>query len=59
MKRETLRVPDQQRLALKFLVDNGKYPSKSEAMRDALRDLLDGTEEYREAEKHVKREKNR
>jgi len=41
MKRVTLRVPDEQVDELDDHVDRGRYPNRSEAIRTAIRDLLD------------------
>jgi len=40
MKRITLRLPDQQIALLEELVRNGEFPTVSEAVRDAVRELL-------------------
>ena len=39
MNRITLRIPDEQREALETLVEAGRYPNRSEAIRAAIRDL--------------------
>ncbi len=41
MERVTLRLPKQQVELLNRLVLTGEYPSKSEAIRAAVRDLVD------------------
>ena len=40
MKRVTLRIPDAHVEDVDALVDAGEYPNRSEAVRDAVRDLL-------------------
>ena len=40
MSRLTVRLPDEQHDGLEALVDDGSYPTKSEAARDAIRRLL-------------------
>lgn len=41
MERVTVRIPDEQVDALEDLVEQGEYPTKSEAVREAIRDLFD------------------
>ncbi len=41
MERVTLRLPKQQVELLNTLVSAGEFPSKSEAIRAAVRDLVD------------------
>lgn len=41
MERVTLRLPKQQLELLNKLVSTGEFPSKSEAIRAAVRDLVD------------------
>ncbi|MDD1720829.1 MAG: ribbon-helix-helix domain-containing protein [Euryarchaeota archaeon] len=41
MERVTLRLPKQQLELLNKLVSAGEFPSKSEAIRAAVRDLVD------------------
>ncbi len=41
MERVTLRLPKQQVELLNTLVSTGEFPSKSEAIRAAVRDLVD------------------
>ncbi len=41
MERVTLRLPRQQLELLDNLVSEGEFPSKSEAIRAAVRDLVD------------------
>ncbi len=41
MQRVTMRIPDEQIGGLEDLVDAGEYPNRSEAVRAAVRDLLD------------------
>ena len=41
MDRVTLRIPEQQIEAVEQLVETGQYPNRSEAIRSAVRDLVD------------------
>lgn len=41
MKRVTLRLPEQQLKMIDMLVEYGEFPSASEAIRTAIRDLID------------------
>jgi len=41
MQRVTLRLPEQQLKMIDMLVDYGEFPSASEAIRTAIRDLID------------------
>ncbi|HTY14597.1 MAG TPA: ribbon-helix-helix domain-containing protein [Methanoregulaceae archaeon] len=41
MKRITLRLPEQQILLLEQMVDAGEFPTVSEAVRDAVRQLIE------------------
>lgn len=41
MHRVTLRIPKQQLDAIEAEVDAGRYPNQSEAIRDAIRRLLE------------------
>lgn len=41
MQRITLRLPEQQLKMIDFMVDHGEFPSASEAIRTAIRDLID------------------
>ena len=41
MQRITLRLPEQQINLLQQLVDSGEYPNVSEAVRAAVRDLVE------------------
>ena len=40
MDRVTLRIPEQQIQAVEELVETGRYPNRSEAIRSAVRDLV-------------------
>jgi len=40
MERVTLRIPKQQIDEVEQLVETGEYPNRSEAIRDAVRDLI-------------------
>jgi antitoxin ParD1/3/4 len=41
MQRVTLRLPEQQLRMIDMLVEYGEFPSASEAIRTAIRDLID------------------
>ena len=41
MKRITLRLPDQQTEMLQQMVEAGEFPTVSEAVRDAVRQLIE------------------
>ncbi len=41
MKRVTLRLPEQQLIMIDRFVELGEFPSASEAIRTAIRDLID------------------
>lgn len=44
MERVTLRIPKQQIEEVEQMVDRGKYPNRSEAIRSAVREMLDEQE---------------
>ncbi|HUW68534.1 MAG TPA: ribbon-helix-helix domain-containing protein, partial [Candidatus Nanoarchaeia archaeon] len=41
MERVTIRLPEQQLKMIDLMVDQGEFPSASEAIRAAIRDLID------------------
>lgn len=41
MQRVTIRLPEQQLKMIDIMVDQGEFPSASEAIRAAIRDLID------------------
>lgn len=41
MQRVTIRLPEQQLKMIDLMVDQGEFPSASEAIRTAIRDLID------------------
>ena len=41
MQRVTIRLPEQQLKMIDLMVDLGEFPSASEAIRTAIRDLID------------------
>ena len=56
MDRVTLRIPEQQIEAVEQLVETGQYPNRSEAIRSAVRTLVD--EEFEsETRRHQARRK--
>jgi len=44
MKRVTLRIPRQQVEEVEQLVETGEYPNRSEAIRSAVREMIDETD---------------
>ncbi|WP_336000280.1 ribbon-helix-helix domain-containing protein [Halorientalis halophila] len=48
MERVTLRIPKQQIEEVERMVDSGEYPNRSEAIRSAVRDMLNEQEDSRE-----------
>ncbi|GAA0662501.1 ribbon-helix-helix domain-containing protein [Natronoarchaeum mannanilyticum] len=49
MERVTLRIPKQQIEAVEQMVDTGQYPNRSEAIRAAVREMIDEQENGRES----------
>ena len=47
MERVTLRIPKQQIEEVEQMVDRGKYPNRSEAIRSAVREMIDEQEQER------------
>jgi len=45
MERVTLRIPRQQIEEVEQMVERGKYPNRSEAIRSAVREMLDDQQE--------------
>ncbi|WP_188978859.1 ribbon-helix-helix domain-containing protein [Halocalculus aciditolerans] len=41
MERVTLRIPKQQIEEVEQMVDSGKFPNRSEAIRSAVREMID------------------
>jgi antitoxin ParD1/3/4 len=41
MERVTLRIPEQQIDEVEQMVETGKFPNRSEAIRSAVREMLD------------------
>lgn len=56
MDRVTLRIPEQQIEAVEQLVETGQYPNRSEAIRSAVRELVED-EFGRDAHRHQARRK--
>ncbi|MFP4590849.1 MAG: ribbon-helix-helix domain-containing protein [Halobacteriales archaeon] len=44
MERVTLRIPEQQIDGVERLVESGEFPNRSEAIRSAVRELIDQKE---------------
>jgi Arc/MetJ-type ribon-helix-helix transcriptional regulator len=61
MERVTLRIPKQQIEEVERMVETGEYPNRSEAIRSAVREMLDehDTEQRRPSEKRQSRESQR
>ncbi|WP_299264484.1 ribbon-helix-helix domain-containing protein [Halorientalis sp.] len=55
MERVTLRIPKQQIEEVERLVDSGEYPNRSEAIRSAVRDMLNEQEGTRDSSDERKR----
>ncbi|MHC3438152.1 ribbon-helix-helix domain-containing protein [Natrialbaceae archaeon A-gly3] len=51
MERVTLRIPKQQVEEVERLVDSGEFPNRSEAIRSAVREMINEQEEGRQHEK--------
>ncbi|MGM0590796.1 MAG: ribbon-helix-helix domain-containing protein [Halobacteriota archaeon] len=48
MERVTLRIPKQQIEEVEQMVDSGEFPNRSEAIRSAVRDMLNEQTDSRE-----------
>ena len=55
MERVTLRIPKQQIEEVERMVETGEFPNRSEAIRSAVREMLNEQGETREAESAGKR----
>jgi Arc/MetJ-type ribon-helix-helix transcriptional regulator len=58
MERVTLRIPKQQIEEVERMVETGEYPNRSEAIRSAVREMLnehEGTGKERPSEKRKRR----
>ena len=58
MERVTLRIPEQQIEEVEEMVETGEFPNRSEAIRAAVRDMINehgGDERSRERERGRKR----
>ena len=49
MERVTLRIPKQQIEEVEQMVETGEYPNRSEAIRSAVREMLNEQSETRES----------
>ena len=49
MERVTLRIPKQQIEEVEHMVETGEYPNRSEAIRSAVREMLNEQSETRES----------
>jgi transcriptional regulator, CopG family len=61
MERVTLRIPKQQVEQVERMVETGEYPNRSEAIRSAVREMLDDhdAEQQRPSEKRKGRKDQR
>ena len=55
MERVTLRIPKQQIEEVEQMVDSGEFPNRSEAIRSAVREMLNDQPENRESSSAGKR----
>jgi Arc/MetJ-type ribon-helix-helix transcriptional regulator len=55
MERVTLRIPKQQIEEVEQMVDSGEFPNRSEAIRSAVREMLNEQPENRESSSASKR----
>ncbi|MES3518059.1 MAG: ribbon-helix-helix domain-containing protein [Natronomonas sp.] len=51
MERVTLRIPKQQIEEVERMVDTGEFPNRSEAIRAAVREMLNEQEEKRDQDR--------
>lgn len=51
MERVTLRIPKQQIEEVERMVDTGEFPNRSEAIRSAVREMINEQGESRDTEK--------
>jgi Arc/MetJ-type ribon-helix-helix transcriptional regulator len=49
MERVTLRIPKQQIEEVERMVETGEFPNRSEAIRSAVRDMLNEQDDSRES----------
>jgi Arc/MetJ-type ribon-helix-helix transcriptional regulator len=55
MERVTLRIPKQQIEEVEQMVETGEFPNRSEAIRSAVREMLNEQRENRESNNGTKR----
>jgi Arc/MetJ-type ribon-helix-helix transcriptional regulator len=55
MERVTLRIPKQQIEEVEQLVDTGEFPNRSEAIRSAVREMINEQKETESGEEREKR----
>ncbi|MFB6096554.1 MAG: ribbon-helix-helix domain-containing protein [Haloferacaceae archaeon] len=55
MERVTLRIPKQQIEEVEQMVDSGEFPNRSEAIRSAVREMLNEQTESRDTSRASKR----
>ena len=55
MERVTLRIPKQQIEEVEQMVDSGEFPNRSEAIRSAVREMLNEQTDNRDSSRASKR----
>ncbi|WP_336345756.1 ribbon-helix-helix domain-containing protein [Halalkalicoccus ordinarius] len=55
MERVTLRIPEQQIEEVERMVETGQFPNRSEAIRSAVREMLDERAAHRDAQQTQER----
>jgi antitoxin ParD1/3/4 len=58
MERVTLRIPKQQIEEVERMVETGEYPNRSEAIRAAVRDMLNEQDDESRERSHRERNKH-
>jgi len=58
MERLTIRVPEQQITEVEELVDAGQFPNRSEAIRSAVRDMLNDHNNHDEQSHRTPNDRN-
>ncbi len=58
MERVTLRIPKQQIEEVEHMVETGEYPNRSEAIRAAVRDMLNEQDDESRERSHRERNKH-
>jgi len=55
MERVTLRIPKQQIEEVEHMVDTGEFPNRSEAIRSAVREMINEQSDDRERDRNERR----